>query len=183
MDLVRPDDFSLPSRHYYYHERERFDLSLAELAEVGVVDGSCRVDRALIPSLQLAQAEFARRGYALVIKDGYRSPELYRLVHRKRLVRYGREHTERLLNIERMIHASGRVVDIDITALDGSKLAFRAAEDGILAHLYGYYQNKADSQSLEFQHNQDLLKNVMFPLGFVFGTLVEYWHFELLEVA
>ena len=181
MDLVRPDDFGLPSRHYYYHERDRFDLTLAELAAVGVVDGSCRIDRALVPSLQLAQAEFGRQGFALLIKDGYRSPELYRLIHRKRLVRYGREHTERLLNIERMIHASGRVVDIDITKLDGSRLAFRAAEDGIPAHLYGYYQSKDDARSLEFQHNQELLKDVMFPLGFVFGTLVEYWHFELPE--
>lgn len=183
MDLVRPDDFGIPSRHYYYHERDRFDLTLPELAAAGVVDGSCRIDRALIPLLQLAQAEFARRGYALLIKDGYRSPELYRLVHGKRLARYGREHTERLLNAERMIHAGGRVVDIDVTRLDGSTLQFRAAADGIPAHLYGFYQNKSDPQSVEYQRHQDLLKDVMFPLGFVFGTLVEYWHFEMPEAA
>lgn len=183
MDLVRPDDYGIPSRHYYFLERERFDLSLAELASVGVSDDSCRVDRSIIPALQVAGAEFDRRGYKLLIKDGYRSPELYRLVHAKRLARYGREHTEKLLNIERMIHASGRVVDIDVTKLDGSAIQFRAGEDGIPAHIYGYYQGKHDACSQRFQRHQDLLRDVMFGLGFVFGTLAEYWHFELPEAT
>lgn len=186
LDLVRPDDFGIESRHYYYLSRDRFGLTLEELTTVGVTDDKCRVGRALIAPLREAQRLFTEKGLRLIVKDGYRSPDLYRLVYDKRTARaggahFGRENTDKLLNMERMIHASGRVVDIDLVRHDGGLLRFRAAEDGVPAHRYGFYQGREDPEAREFQANQDLMREVMFGLGFEFGVLLEYWHFELPE--
>ena len=181
LDLVRSDDFGITSRHYYYLERDRYDLSLEDLASVGITDGNCRIGRVLIPTLIKAQSQFRSLGYDLIIKDGYRSPELYRLVYGKRVARYGKEHTDSLLNIDRMIHAKGNVVDIDLTPLDGSKMMLRAAADGVPAHFYGFYKKKSDSHSIVYQSNQDMMKTVMFGFGYEFGSLIEYWHFELAQ--
>ena len=63
LDLVCPDDFGITSRHYYYLERDRFDLTLEELAAVGVNDDKCRVGRELIPSLLEAQKQFRDLSY------------------------------------------------------------------------------------------------------------------------
>lgn len=181
LDLVRPDDFGITSRHYYYLGRDRYDLSLADLASVGIVDDKCLVSRKLIPTLQQAQAQFKQLGYDLIVKDGYRSPQLYRLVYDKRVIRYGQTHTDSLLNVDRMIHAQGNVVDIDLAPLDGSRMRFRNGDDGIPAHFYGFYQNRTDPEAVIYQHNQDMMRDVMFGLGYTFGTVIEYWHFELTE--
>ncbi len=183
-DLVRPDDFGIESRHYYFLNRDRFDLSLDELRAAGVSDERCRIGRELIEPLQEARRQFAQRGYEMIIKDGYRSPELYRLIYAKRTQReggahFGRENTDQLLNMDRMIHARGDVVDIDLVHRDGRVVRFRDGSDGVPAHKYGFYAGRKGPQAREYQRNQDLMKEVMFNLGFVFGTLVEYWHFEL----
>jgi len=183
LDLVRPDDFGVKSEHYYFVNRDRFDLTIEELAQVGVSDDKCRVGTVVIPTLLEAQSKFRALGYDLIIKDGYRSPALYRLVYDKRIARYGEEHTHKLLNIDRMIHAKGNVVDIDLAPLDGSKMMFRSGEDGIPAHIYGFYQDRPGTDAIIFQRNQDMMKEIMFGLGYEFGTLVEYWHFELVDAS
>lgn len=184
LDLVRPDDYGLDSLHYYFNARDKFGMSLAELAAVGVTDDKCRVGRRLIEPLLAAQSIFNDLGYGLVIKDSYRSPELYQLIYDKRVSReggahFGQENTDKLLNMERKIHASGNVVDIALTWPEGDLVMLRAAADGVPAHIYGYYQDKVDAVSIEYQAIQDVMKDVMFGLGFEFGTLREYWHFEL----
>ena len=185
--LVCPDDFGILSEHYYFVNRERFDLSLSELASVGITDDKCRIGQHLVEPLRRAQALFNLRHYDLVIKDGYRSPQLYQLVFDKRTSREGGDHfgkanTSKLLNMDRMIHASGNVVDIDLRPQDGSSLRFRGSSDGVAAHTYGFYADRPDAESRQFQANQDYMKNVMFKLGFKYGTLVEYWHFELPKI-
>lgn len=179
-NLVDITKYGLAGQNFYFSRRHDYNLSLAELESVGVIDNHPWLDHDLIPPLQEANRIFAVRNYELFIKDAYRSAELYRLVRDKRYAIHGRKSTDATLNAERMIHASGRALDIALVdKKTGQEVEMRRREDGIEAFFVDFYKNKPDSRSQHYQQLQVYLRETMLGLGFVLGSLKEYWHFEL----
>ncbi len=176
--LVYSDSFGVRGDNYYWHNAERFGITKEELAEEGITDARVKVDKSMEASLKAAQAKLNEHGYDIVIKDGYRSPSMYELAHRKRSETMGK--TDQLINLEAMPHASGRVVDIDLVdAKSGKPVEMRNREDGLEACFVNFYRDKTDAKSRQYQCLQDLLVDTMKDLGFVLGSKDEYWHFEL----
>jgi D-alanyl-D-alanine dipeptidase len=180
MNLVYTEDHGIPGINYYWVRNEMYNLTHDELRSVGVVDGRSQVSEEIIEPLKRADASLREYGYSLTTKDGYRSADLYRLVYEKRVAKYGKEETDKILNVVTMPHASGKVVDVALlNVTDGKEVMMRKKEDGTDAFFVDFYRSKSDKQSVEYQRLQDLLFKVMTDQGFVLGSKKEYWHFEL----
>lgn len=180
MNLVYTEDHGIPGINYYWVRNEMYNLTHDELRSVGVVDARCQVSEEIIELLKRADDALRENGYSLMVKDGYRSPELYRLVYQKRVDQFGKEETDKILNVVTMPHASGKVVDIALLSVaDGKEVMMRKKEDGTDAFFVDFYRSMTDEQSVEYQRLQDLLFKVMTEQGFVLGSKKEYWHFEM----
>jgi len=180
MNLVKSTDYGIKGVNYYWTRRERYNLTEAELIAAGLANGDAYIDEGLVEALQHANSEFKKLGYEIIIKDGYRSPEVYKLVQAKRYAQQGKEVVDSFLNVERAIHATGRAVDISLLNLKtGQELYFRDGKDDPEAFFIDYYKDRTDDAGREFQRRQDMLITIMADCGFVLGTKKEYWHFEL----
>ncbi len=179
-NLVDVTEYGLKGQNFYFTRRKDYNLSLVELKQVGVINDHPWLDKDLIESLKKANQIFARNNYELFIKDAYRSPELYQLVRDKRYALHGRKSTNATFNAKRMIHASGRALDIAlIDQKSGQEIPMRQREDGIDAFFVDYYKDRPNKESQEYQRLQVYLRETMLGLGFELGGLMEYWHFEL----
>lgn len=180
MKLVNLSDFGIKSINYYWDRREKFNLTEKELWEIGIFGNIAHVDEKLVPKLKEANEIFKKSGYELIVKDGYRSPELYLLVQRKRYEIDGKENTDKTLNTERMAHSTGLVVDVNLVDLKtGQEAAIWDKKDWPDGVFMDFYRTKKDPKSKKFQQLQDLLINTMLGLGFKLGIKKEIWHFEL----
>ncbi|MBI4036702.1 hypothetical protein HY386_02400 [Candidatus Daviesbacteria bacterium] len=179
MNLVNVADYRIKGINYYWKRREKFNLSEDELRSVGVQGNNALVDEILIPKLKEANQIFKQHGYEIIVKDAYRSPELYQLVKDKRYEIEGKESTDKTFNPIRMPHASGRVVDINLVSLgSGEEVEMWDKKDWPDGAFINCYQGKPDSRSKEFQRLQDLMVSTMVSLGFKLGLKNECWHFE-----
>jgi len=179
MNLVKTDDYGVKGINYYWVRREMYDLSIEELNSVGVFDEYAYVDESIIDPLLSAQKSLEHLGYQLIVKDAYRSPELYQLVFQKRSKKFGEEQTKKILNTITMPHTKGTVVDVNLIDKNtGKELQLRDKGDGTNAFFVGYYKNSSNDQHKEFNRLQELLANTMLTNGFKFGTKNEFWHFE-----
>lgn len=179
MNLVKLSDFGIKGINYYWERRDNFNLSEAELFEVGIVGNEAQVDEKLISQLKEANEIFKKYGYEIIIKDAYRSPELYKLVQKKRYENDGKEITDRTLNVVTMPHATGLAVDINLIKLsDGAEVEMWGKADWPNGIFVDYYRNKEDEKSKKYQKLQDLLISNMLELGFTLGSKKEFHHFE-----
>jgi D-alanyl-D-alanine dipeptidase len=179
LNLVDARAFGIKGINFYWTNRERYNISTEELLAAGVKDDGVYIDQDLIEPLKQAEASLTPLGLGLMIKDAYRSPELYQLIYRKRSdMENGNTF---LLNLERMPHASGRTVDVTLIDLKtGEELRMRDNSldaDGGFKH--GYYAEKDDATHQEYHRLQRILLDVMLEAGFVLGPKEEFWHFEL----
>lgn len=178
--LVDATEHGLEGQNFYYSRRSDYNLSLDELAAVGVTNDHPLIDQDLIAPLQKANSLFKKKGYKLFIKDAYRSPELYQLVRDKRYAKHGQASTDATFNAKRMIHAGGRAIDVALKNIsDGQEIEMRSRDDGIEAFFVDFYDGKNDQKSRQYQKRKLYLRETMFDCGFVLGSLKEYWHFEL----
>lgn len=139
-----------------------------------------QVDESLIEPLKEANEIFKKHGYELIVKDGYRSEELYKLVKRKRYKKDGQKHTDMTFNPIRKPHLTGFTVDINLIDLKtGNEVRMWDQKDWPEGVFLDYYKNRVDVKSKKFYKLQTLMLNTMFKLGFVLGPKKEFWHFEL----
>lgn len=179
LDLVRSSEHGIKGINYYWERREKFNITTDELRQVGVDGNFAYIDASLVPKLEAVNGALAEHGYGIIIKDGYRSPELYALVQQKRYALDGKENTDRTLNTERMIHASGFAVDVNIFDLNNNnELELWDKADWPDGAFVDFYKDRHDQKSERYQALQTLLARVMFSEGFSLGTLREFWHFE-----
>lgn len=178
--LVKLSDHGIRSWNYYWHFRHELKMTEAELRIVGVEGDTLYVRPELIEPLKEADKRFRKHSFELVVKDAYRSPELYALAYRKRQARWGRKATDRLYNMKDMPHRSGLVVDVSLVdSKNGQEVRMRdPKQDDDGAQSIGFYQDKSDAVSREYQRLQDLLIEVMLSVGFELGIKREFWHFE-----
>lgn len=178
--LVSVRESGIRCWNYYWHFRHELKMSEDELREVGIEGDELFVRPELAEPLKEADRKFREHGYELIVKDAYRSPELYELAYRKRHAVYGKTATERLYNMKDKPHLSGRAIDVNLVdPRTGEQVKMRDPkhdDDG--AQTIGYYKDKGDATSKEFQRLQDLLIDTMLSIGFRLGKKREFWHFE-----
>ena len=181
--LVDVRDFGIKGINYYFERKEQFGISAGELAAIGV-DNSVLVNQAIIPALQKVQSELKQQGYDLIVKDAYRSPELYKLVKRKRYERDGKENTDKTLDAVNMPHADGYTVDVNLLDLaTGSEMELRDKSDWPNGIFVDFYKDRADAKSQKYQKLQTILIKTMLKNGFRLAGLREFWHFTYDEGA
>jgi D-alanyl-D-alanine dipeptidase len=177
--LINLTDAHIKNINYYWHRRDMYDLTEAELIEAGVHDGNAYVCQEIIPALHKANEILQAQGFELLVKEGYRSPELYLLVKRKRYAKFGKADTDKTLDPITMPHAKGKTVDVTLGQLrDGEEMELRDKADWPDAAFINYYRDKQDSRSQEYQRLQDILVQTMQSVGFELGGKQEYWHFS-----
>lgn len=179
MKLINLSDVGIKGINYYWTRRVSFNITVDELREAGVTGGDGQVDERLVPRLKEANRLLKDHGYEIMVKDGYRSPELYQLVQAKRYESDGKANTDRTLNVVTMPHSTGLVVDINLVNLaNGEECEMWSKSDWPDGIFVDYYRSKKDDRSREYQRLQDLLISTMLKVGFTLGTKNEIWHFE-----
>jgi len=180
MKLVSVTNFGIKGINYYWERRDKFNLSAEELASVGVLGNIALVEPKLIPKLTQANRLLKEYGYEIVVKDAYRSPELYNLVRKKRYEIDGKINTDRTLSTGANPHSSGKAVDINLIELrTGLEVEIWGKSDWPNGVFINYYRNKKDKKSKNYQSLQDLLQSTMTKVGFSLGKRREFHHFEL----
>lgn len=178
-ELVYIDEYGLLGINYYWNRRKSYNMSEEELNDVGFFDDRVQVRKDIIAPLQRVDQQFQERGYRLYIKEGYRPKALYELAYEKRVEKYGKEDTDRLLNMNIMPHANGKSVDVTLwNPQENKEVYLRNSDDGADALFIDFYKSKTDEKSKWYQEMQEYVINVMQDNGFRLGKLNEYFHFD-----
>ena len=91
---------------------------------------------------QIDQKFITDHGYRLFIKEGYRSKDLYEIVYKRRCAKFGKEETDKQLNMVDMPHSLGLSIDATMWDPDNNKeIYFRHAEHGADALFVDYYKD------------------------------------------
>jgi len=178
-NLVYIDGYGLLGSNFYWHRHEAHGLSKDDILEAGLDSERVQVSEKIIPFLQEIDKELQEQDKRLFVKEGYRSQDLYQIVYKRRVEKYGKEATDRLLNIDSMPHALGLSVDVALfDAKTNSEILMRNREDGIEALFIRFYKERQDKVSRKYQERQDYLAELMLLRGFRIGTRREYFHFD-----
>ena len=149
MKLVATADYGVRGVNHYWDRRDFYGISEQELSEVGVHNYKAYVDKSLIPHLNKANEIIKQKGYELIVKDAYRSPELYRLIRDKRYIMFSKEQTDKILNLIDMPHSNGRTVDVSLVdTKTGDEIPMRNKKDDPHNFFINYYRDRKDAESL-----------------------------------
>ncbi|OGY12834.1 MAG: hypothetical protein A3A58_00505 [Candidatus Blackburnbacteria bacterium RIFCSPLOWO2_01_FULL_41_27] len=183
-DLIYIDEYDLLGSEYYWDNHARYNISEEEFAEIGMMGNRVLAHRDIIQALKRADSQFQKDGMRLYIKEGYRSPDLYKLIFRKRNEKFGEKDTGRILNFTDQPHATGKAVDIAPWDPIGKKeIPTKKKGDGIESMLIDFYKGKVDPESLRYQKLQNFMIRTMLSNGFYIGKLREYFHFNYFPLS
>lgn len=179
-EFVYIDEYGLLGSNFYWHKYEAKGITREEIISVGLLNDRVRVHKDIINLLVEIDKEIHEKlGCKLYIKEGYRSVNLYELVYKKRVEKFGKEETDRLLNMADMPHASGKTVDAALwDSKTNKELYMRKGDDGTDALFVNFYKDREDEEGKRYQYLQDTLINTFLNHGFTLGTKNEYFHFD-----
>lgn len=178
-DLVYIDEHGLLGSNFYWHKYAAHGLTKEDVLNVGLTDDRVQVSAQIIDKLVEVDQELQKRRRTLYLKEGYRSRDLYDIVYKRRVEKYGKAETDAILNMQDRPHALGLSVDVAIwDPKENKEVYLRNAEDGVAALFIGFYKDKADEQSKRYQELQEHLAGLMLDRGFRVGTRREYFHFD-----
>lgn len=179
MNLVSIREYGLLGDNFYWNRYADYNLTKKDLFKVGIVDNQVYVNPKIIPILLQVDRELQKKNWRLYIKEGYRSPDMYKLLYQRRVEKFGEEMTDKLLNIKDMKHASGFSVDVSIwNKAKNKEIYLRKIDDGSESLIFGFYKNTKDSGSKRCQKLQEYLMDLMLKNGFKLGSRKEYFHFD-----
>lgn len=133
----------------------------------------------LVPKLILVKAAFERLGIGLIIKDGFRSLELYQMIINAR--RKEGKQVEGLISTDCFPHATGLAVDVTLYNLETGVDIWNRDEkkDGPGSRYMNFYKNATDKAGREFHRIQTVMFETFGQYGIVSGSKKEVWHVEL----
>lgn len=177
--FVKVSDYHIKGINYYWVRKDQFNISLEELEAVGITGNYAYIHEDLIPVLKEVNSDLRESGYELIVKDGYRPSELYKLVKQKRYEIDGKENTDKTLNHVLMPHANGYTLDVSlINIATGEEEKIWDNKDWPNGVFVDYYRQRSDNEAKNYQRLQDLLIKTMLSHGFKLGSKREIWHFE-----
>lgn len=178
-NLVYIDDYGLKGTNFYWNKYEAKGLTKEDILAAGLTSDRVQVHKDIIEELSSINSEFQERGYELFIKEGYRSKKLYEIIYQRRVEKFGKEETDRLLNMNDMLHADGKSVDIARwDPKTDSEVYMRNGEDGTDALFVDFYKNKDNEEDKRYQELQEWVIGILQEHGFRLGTKREYFHFD-----
>lgn len=177
--LVNISEHGLMGKSFYWYRYADYGFTLEELKNTGVVDDAVWVSAEILPALLEVDTELRKQGRRLYLKEGYRSPELYELIYKSRVAKFGQEMTDKLLNMQEMPHATGRSVDVAIWDIEADKeIYLRKNGDGPESLLIDFYKEANDEEGKRCYELQNFLIDLMLKHGFGLGKRREYFHFD-----
>lgn len=178
-ELVGISDHGLLGSSFYWNRYADYGLTREDLISTGMKDDQVYVNPDIVPALLQVDKELQTKGWRVYLKEGYRSEELYKLLYERRVKKYGKEMTDRLLNIKDMPHTSGRSVDVAIwDKAKNQEICLRHPEDGPESLLLDFYKNSTDPERIRYQELQSYLIELMTRHDFELGKKKEYFHFN-----
>ncbi len=178
-DFVYIDDYGLKGINFYWQNYEAKGLSKEDVLAAGVTSARVQVHKDIIQPLLEVNNIFQDRGYELFIKEGYRSKALYEIMYQRRCEKFGKEETDRLINMKDMPHANGKTVDIALwDPKTNTEVYQRRGEDGIDGCFINFYKDKSGVDEKRCQELQDFTIKTMQSQGFRLGKKKEYFHFD-----
>lgn len=178
-DLVYIDTFGLLGANFYWNKYEDYGLTKEDILSVGLTSDRVQVHKDIIGALINIDNIFKTKGYRLYIKEGYRSKALYEMIYKRRVEKFGKEKTDRLLNMGEMPHVEGKSVDVALWDIQENKeIYMRRFEDGTDALFVDFYKNKKEESDIRYQELQEWVIGIMQDNGFRLGIRREYFHFN-----
>ncbi len=178
-NFVYIDEYGLKGKNFYWVKYEAKGLSKEDILAAGLTSDRVQVHKDIIEPLMRVNDIFKACGFELYIKEGYRSKALYEIVYQRRCEKFGKEETDRLLNMNDMPHASGKTVDIALwDPKTDTEVYQRRPEDGFGAIFINFYKDKTGEDEKRCQELQDFTIATMQNEGFRLGTKKEYFHFD-----
>lgn len=178
-NLVYIDQYGLLGNNFYWQKYEAKGLTKEDVLSTGLANDRVQVHKDIVQPLLAANEEFQKRGFRMYIKEGYRSKSLYEIIYKRRVEKFGKEETDRLLNMEAMPHAEGKSVDVALWEEKENKEIFmRRSEDGTDALFVDFYKNKDGEENKRYQELQEWVIGIMQEQGFRLGIKREYFHFD-----
>lgn len=139
----------------YWYKYEAKGLIKQDILDAGLTSDRVQVHKDIIEPLLRINEAFKARGYELYIKEGYRSSALYDTVYKRRVEKFGKEDTDRQLNMKDKPHALGLSVDVALwNQTRNSEVYMRHHEDGTDALFVDFYKDKPDKDSQRYQELQ-----------------------------
>lgn len=177
-EFVYIDEYGLLGSNFYWHKHDAKGITKEEILSIGLTSDRVEVHGGIVDLLVEIDIKFREElGYRLYIKEGYRSKDLYELVYRKRVEKFGKEETDRLLNMTDMPHSLGLSVDVALwDPKEEKEVYMRDGEDGADALFVDFYKNREEGR--EYQRLQEFVINTMQDYGFRLGKKREYFHFD-----
>lgn len=178
-ELVYIDEYGLQGTNFYWHKYKAKGLHKKDIISAGLANDRVQVHKDIISPLITVNKKLISEGYTLFIKEGYRSKALYEIIYKRRVEKFGKEETDKILNMTDMPHSSGHSVDVALyDSKTNTEVYMRNGEDGTDALFIDYYKEHADEKGKYYQHLQETLIEVMQQHGFRLGTKLEYFHFD-----
>ena len=180
LKLVKISNYGILGSNFYWNKYESKGLSKQDVLDAGQTGDHVEVHIDIIEVLKKLDQKFQDNlGFRLYIKEGYCSRALYEIVYKRRCEKFGKEETDKLLNMQDMPHSQGLSVDVTLwDPKEDIEVYFRNAADGTNALFVDFYKNKDDGQSKQYQELQEYLITTMQDNGFRLGKLREYFHFD-----
>ncbi len=178
-NFVYIDEHGLKGISFYWYNYESKGLSKEDIMSAGLTSGRAQVHKDIIEPLQAVNKIFNDRGFQMYIKEGYRSKALYEIMYQRRCEKFGKEETDRLINMKDMPHASGKTVDIALwDPVTDTEVMMRDKADGVDGCFINFYKDKTSDDAKRFQELQDFVITTMQAHGFRLGKKKEYFHFD-----
>ncbi len=185
LELVKISDYWLEWKNWYRVNAERFNITHDELRAIGIVDDEAYLNKSTCEKLQQIDQELQEQGLHLIIKDAYRSKELYDLVYQKRVEKLWKEETDKIFNSSNTYpHSSGNTVDVTIVHADTKeplklyKWDIQDRADLVASWATNFYENATDEEWKVIHINRTTMQNIMSNYGFEWIPH-EYRHFNL----
>ena len=130
------------------------------------MDDTAYLNRETCEKLKLINEELLEHGMQLIVKDAYRSKELYDLVYERRVALFGKEQTDKIFNVRTYPHASGNTVDVSIIDAK-TKLPLKLVLDIadrkaiIESRATDFFANSVDEEEKVVHTIRMTLKNIM----------------------
>ena len=182
-DLLYIDEHGILGSNFYWNHFERYGFTKQDAENVGLTGPRVQIHKDLIPILKEVDETFQRKfGYRLYIKEGYRSKELYELVYNKRVEFFGKEETDKLLNMKDMPHSLGKSIDVALwDEKTNSEVLMRNKADGPDSYMCDFYKNREDEEGKRYQYLQSEVIEIMKSFNFSLGKKNEFFHFNYLK--
>lgn len=162
--------------YYWNNGGKLIGLTQAELKDIGFGE-TMFVHPDMLNPLREAEWMLFQKGFQMVVRDAFRSRELYNLIVKKRRAL---GMSVELFSPKVAPHATGLAVDVDIRSVEGGYPVMTRSNCELPdCAVYGFYADREDKRSRTFHRIQKVLVDIFLEAGFQLGGKREYWHFEL----